>query len=80
VHKYDPAKPFRLYSMPSLGVSEENRVGGSLRCTSHASLERAKQVVHTLELGYSLSHISYGPDRANIVWPEARAMTRECER
>ncbi len=64
---YDPARPFRLYSTPSIGVSEGNRAG-SIHCTAHAILDEAKDAIRNLEPGYSLSHITYGP-AGKIVWP-----------
>jgi hypothetical protein len=65
---YDPAKPFRLYSAPSPGVSEGNR-GGSLHCASYETLDEAKRATRNLEPGYSLSCITYGPGSGEVVWP-----------
>jgi hypothetical protein len=65
--KYDPAKPFRLYAVPSSGVSEGHRAG-LIHCTTHATLEEVKGAIRNLEPGYSLSHITYGPAE-KIVWP-----------
>lgn len=59
---YDPAKPFRLYTAPSAGVSEGQR-GGLIHCTAHATLE----AIRHLEPGYSLSYITCGPV-GKIVW------------
>ena len=64
---YDPAKPFRLYSAPSAGVSEGQR-GGLIYCTAHATLDEAKDAIRHLEPGYSLSYITCGPV-GKIVWP-----------
>jgi len=67
---YDAAKPFRLYSVPSAGVSEGNR-GGLIHCTAFATLDEAKEAIRNLEPGYSLSCITHGPG-AEIVWPAVR--------
>jgi hypothetical protein len=65
---YDPAKPFRLYSTPSPGVSEGNR-GGLIRCASYTTLDEAQRASHNLESGYSFSLITHGPGTGTVVWP-----------
>jgi hypothetical protein len=64
--EYDQARPFRLYSNPSSGVSAGQR-GALIHCTAHATLAEAKEAIRNLKPGYSVSCIVYGPDE-EVVW------------
>jgi hypothetical protein len=62
----DPAKPFRLYSTPSSGVSAGQRAA-PIHCTAHATLAEAKEAIRNLKPGYSVSCIVYGPAE-EVAW------------